>query len=476
MSLRIGIRLRIALWFGLVSSGLVLIFSFAAYNGVWYSMLNGVDRELSARAEALFDRCSIGPNGVEFAPIPPGEGVLGGLRNLRSAEIHAWPGPKLLMEYGIPSGEPVGTPSEPVDSSYTLRYRTREEGDSNIPDSAEDFDERVCVLIAAPPGANPQTLVRVRIAADIEPLEDQLEELLPLLVFLDCIFVFAAVLLGHQVSGRIVKPITALRAAAFRAREGSTEAMPQQGRGDELDQLSEVLDESFSELNASLTRQVRFTADAAHELRNPISAVMNTAEVALMRDRDAAANHELFESILSETRRMAEVLEALLALARCDRGQATTTFAPLDLGTLARNVARECEERGETVPIDVRGSATLFGDPVMFRVLFVNLIKNASRYSPTDERVRVLLHNDKGATQIEVADRGPGIPESERLRVFERFYRSADEGRGGTAGLGLAIVKAIVELHGGTVEALDAGPGTIIRMRFPPSRLVLDGL
>ena len=476
MSTRVGIRGRIALWFGVVSSGLVLVFSVLVYWSVWQSMLSGVDRELSARAEALFDRCTVGPDGVEFEPPQPGEGVLGGLTNLRSAEIRVWPGGRMLLHHGAPTGELLVAPSEPVDSSYTLRYRTREEGDSDIPNSLYDFDERVCVLIATPPGAPAHTLVRVRIAADIEPLEDRLGEFLLPLVVLDCLFVLAAALLGRHVSGRIVKPLIELRAAAVRAREGSTEPMPRERNGDELDQLAEVLEDSFTELNAALERQVRFTADAAHELRNPITAVMNTAEVALRRPRDPEANHELFRGVLTESRRMAEVLEALLALARCDRGQTTTTFTPLDLGALARSCVREWMEHESAVPVDVQGTATMIGDPSMLRVLLLNLIENATRYSPPGEGVLIRLRDAAGIAVIEVTDHGPGIPAAEREQVFERFYRSANEGSGGTAGLGLSIVQAIVELHGGVVEAADADPGTVIRMRFSPTRLVLDGL
>ena len=150
------------------------------------------------------------------------------------------------------------------------------------------------------------------------------------------------------------------------------------------------------------------------------------------------------------------------------------TFAPLDLGLIARDVVREWKEQGEEVPVEVHGTAPLLGEPVMIKVLLSNLVKNAARYSPPGEAVHVDLSVEDGITVLEVSDRGVGIREDQRSLVFERFYRGTDDVQGGTAGLGLSIVKAIVELHGGEVEVADAAPGTVIRMKFSPSKLSLD--
>jgi len=443
---------------------LVLVFSTVSYLTLYSRTIDGLDRELSVRAEELFARCSVREGTVSFDASTRETSFLQGLAQVRSMEVQAWPGGTLLFLQGPSRSEGLSPPPGPVDATYTLRHTTQDEEE----DTTVDIDDRVCELVAAPPGAEPGSgiLVRVLVAADYEPVEEQLEGYLGYLVVLDVVFVLAAILIGRALASRLVNPITRLRTAALEASAGSNAPMPRTGRGDELDDLASVLDTSFAELQLALARQKRFTADAAHELRNPLSAILSSAEVALRQERSPERNAALFGDILVETRRIDEILQALLLLARADAGSMEVRFSRVALGDLLLDLARDMQGPGPGVAVE--GEALVEGDPTLLRVLFRNLFANALRFSPPDQPVRVTLASKDSWVAVEVFDQGPGIASPHRDHIFERFYRAHDgTGPTGTAGLGLSIAQAIVEAHGGTIELVDGKVGTRLRVRLP---------
>lgn len=457
------------MWFGLLSSGLVAVFSVVMYYAIWQTTIDGLDRELSVRAEQLLGRCSVQGDRITFDAAGADELVLDGLANLHGVEVRAWPAGQLLFHLG--ELQPIGDVQqpEPIDTTYTLRHRTHEQ-EGAVESEGEDFDDRVCELVATLPGAQTdgQLVVQIRIAADVEAIEDRLESYLIPLIAIGALFILAAIVIGRVLSSRLVGPIRDLREAAVLARGGAKTLMPLTGRGDELDDLAEVLEESFASLEKSLERQRRFTADAAHELRNPMSAITATAEVALRRDRSIETSEAMFRDILFEAKRMGEALEALLTLARCDSGDARGGFVALDLKAVVDATIQSRRRAGSAVPVSAEGSARVSGDQALLRVLFDNLLKNAERYSPADSEIRIAIEAKDRLATVLVMDQGPGIRASEHKRVFERFYRVDPEGGAtGTAGLGLSIARAVVELHGGWIEVVDAEPGATIRVQIP---------
>jgi signal transduction histidine kinase len=472
-----GLRSRFAVWFGILGAGLVLVLSTAVYLALWSSTFSSLDRELAVRAEELFARCAVVDGEVRIDASGASEGLLDDLFRLRSVDVRGWPGGPVLLQRGaLPPAveEPL---VQPVDQTYTLRHRTHEE-ESEV-ESPLDYDERVCELVAVPSGApaGSDLLVRVRVSVDVEPTEDRLESYLWPLAGFDLFFVAMAILIGRLLAGRLVRPLLDLREAALKARSGELVEMPHTGFGDELDDLADVLESSFGELREAIARQARFTADAAHELRNPISAVMSTAEVALRRERDPEACAELFEDVLFEARRMHEVLEALLTLARCDASQVRAAQMRVSLVPLLEGVVKSRRQHGMQTAVEIQGEAEIDGEPGMLELLFDNLLKNAVRHGPEGRAIGIRIEAAHRHVRVEVSDAGPGIPEADRVRVFERFFRSESTGcTAGTAGLGLSIAKAIVDVHGGWIEVADHSPGTTIRMQFPsPTRDILGG-
>jgi heavy metal sensor kinase len=266
--------------------------------------------------------------------------------------------------------------------------------------------------------------------------------------------------------------------AAERISETNLEERIDVGRTEtELSRLARTLNGAFDRLGAALDRQTRFTADASHELRTPVSIVVSNAECGLRRDRSAEEYREALEKCLRAGRRMTGVVEGLLVLTRADAGELVLATETVDLGTVVREtadfLAPLAAERG--VAVNLNGEAapvTVRGDAERLRNALGNLVSNAIRYNREGGRVDVSLSAGEEEAVLTVADTGVGIPADARDRVFERFYRvdGARSRDAGGNGLGLAITKWIVEAHGGRISLeSEEGVGTTVTIRLPRS-------
>jgi two-component system phosphate regulon sensor histidine kinase PhoR len=202
-----------------------------------------------------------------------------------------------------------------------------------------------------------------------------------------------------------------------------------------------------------------FVANVSHELRTPLTAIRGYVEALSEDDASPDDRGRFLEIIGRHTQRMERLVKDLLRLARLDAGQETLDVIPCDTrnltDTVVADVAQAAEERGQRVEVTIgSGADTLRADPAKLHDALRNLVANAITYSPERSHIGIDVTSNGGRTTIAVSDEGPGIPEEDLTRVFERFYR-VDKSRardpGGT-GLGLAIVKHLVELHGGHVR------------------------
>ncbi len=264
-----------------------------------------------------------------------------------------------------------------------------------------------------------------------------------------------------RAAGRALAPVDAIRAEvdAISATELSRRVPDPTGH-DEIGRLAATMNRMLARLEAAHSRQRRFVADASHELRSPLAAIRQHAEVALAHpDRTSAA--QLAQVVLSEDVRLEQLVEDLLLLARADEGTFGLRHQPIDLDDLVFEAASRLRQ-GTNLRVDTSGvsAARVTGDEAHLRRVLRNLADNAARHA----RSRIgfaLTETPSGTAKLRVDDDGAGIPEGERQRVFERFVR-LDEARSrdaGGSGLGLAIVAEIVKIHGGTVTIGDSPLG-----------------
>lgn len=301
--------------------------------------------------------------------------------------------------------------------------------------------------------------------------------------FQDYLLLFAPVVLlvagvvGYWLSRRALAPVDALTRTA-RTITGNTlsSRVDQLHTGDELQRLSDTLNQMLARIEIAFNRVTEFTADASHELRTPISLIRTEAELALRRSRGEEEYREALRHILLEAERTTSLIEELLALARADSGRQELNIQSIDLrGTLQevaagwRQVANvrgiQFSERILDVELRVLGDAT-----ALRRVLDV-LLDNAFKYTPrSGGMVSLGAEEISGRAVISVRDNGIGIAEEEQKRIFERFYR-VDKARSremGGAGLGLSIAQWIVlQHHGEIVVESVLGAGSIFRVTLP---------
>ena len=251
--------------------------------------------------------------------------------------------------------------------------------------------------------------------------------------------------------GRALRPVEAMRKEAAVITSAQLDRrLPITEGDDEIPRLARTLNEMLDRIDASHRLQRQFVSDASHELRSPLTTLRQLAEVA--RGYPGRVDTaDLAGDVLAEEQRMEDLVNALLVLARLDDAPSSREERPVDLDDLVLMEARRLREDGARVDVSGVSAGQVAGHPVLLGQVVRNLLANAARHAR--DRVNVALDEHDGRVLLVVDDDGPGIPEEERERVFERFVR-LDESRtrdDGGAGLGLAIVRKVVESSGGTV-------------------------
>ena len=235
--------------------------------------------------------------------------------------------------------------------------------------------------------------------------------------------------------------------------------------GDELQRLSETINQMLGRIERSVQQIHQFTADASHELRAPLTLMRTAAEFSLRRERTREELADALSKILRESERMSRLVNSLLLLARTDAGVDYVHLEPLNLAGPVQEAAEQARVLAEAREIDYEiwlpaEQVRVSGDPdALRRVVFI-LIDNAIKYTPLGGAVSIKLSQQNGLAAVAVEDTGIGLAEADVTRVFDRFWR-ADKVRSrseGGVGLGLSIAETIMRLHRGTIE-LSSKPG-----------------
>lgn len=267
--------------------------------------------------------------------------------------------------------------------------------------------------------------------------------------------------------GRALRPVAELRRGAEEITgAGQSRRLPVPAAQDEIQRLGLTLNRMLDRLEQAGRRQRGFVADAAHELRSPLASMRAQLEVASQHP-ERADWRRLSEGVLADTLRLGRMVEDLLALARLDERPGAIQSRELELAEVAREVADRMPPANAELRLELDGGARVRGDRQALGRAVQNLLDNAVRHAAG--RVRVSVGHQDGLAVLAVDDDGPGIPATDRERVFERFTR-LDDARSrehGGAGLGLAIAREIVRAHGGELTAEDGAPGAHLVMRLP---------
>jgi signal transduction histidine kinase len=271
------------------------------------------------------------------------------------------------------------------------------------------------------------------------------------LITLAVVIALAAVL-GWVFSGRTLRPVQLITAAARTASERNLSArVASRGPRDELRELAETFDEMLARLEAAFEGQQRFIANASHELRTPLAVMRATVDVVLDNpDSTAGDLRAMAADIRAEVDHAGQLISALLILARNERG--LTVREEVDLATAAEDVLDTAVLGDRRVHARLE-PAVISGDPVLAERLIANLVDNAVRYNLPAGDIWISSRSLAGSSQLTVANTGPVINPADLARIFQPFQRLTDRTSQDGFGLGLAIVASIAAIHGGTATA-----------------------
>jgi signal transduction histidine kinase len=310
---------------------------------------------------------------------------------------------------------------------------------------------------------------------DAQPLkassiEDETRELLIKLVAADLTALPLTVLVAAfgvwWTTGKALKPLQDIADAAERIHAKALRTrIPNPPVHDEIGRLVSVLNKAFDRLERSFTQATRFSSDASHELKTPLTIMRGEIETALSNDSIDPQNEKLLESLLQQTHRLSAIAENLLLLSRADAGALNLRKEAVDFSGLCQELAADAEilalRHNITISSTIENEVQVLADEWYLRRLLLNLLDNSIKYNLYAGKVEILLAKSGDLASFRIANTGPEISEEHQTRIFERFYRTEDSRASEVvgSGLGLSICREIVLAHRGQIWMERPRPG-----------------
>jgi heavy metal sensor kinase len=458
-----SLRFRLTLWFSIAVTLTAGAAAWVGYLVVQRQMMDGIDFLLDAEIQEITTRLGDRPENLEERDV---------VAELEGhTEIDA---PQYYFQIHR--------------AGHGVIFRSSNLGSLTLPDLSDDVRPAVRTVTLLDQPARMREAehhtYHVQVATSLEQVEALLRRYRSSL-YVGVPALFACSLgVGWLLASIALRPVGAMqRAARHISASNLAERLPVPQGNDEIAALARLLNELFARLETSFEQVKRFTADASHELKTPLSLIRLHAERLSHSPRLDDADRAAVEEQIEEITRLNKLVENLLLLARADAGGLALNRRWQNPATFMRAIAEDAgalaEDAGLKFTLARNDNGEAHFDPTRLRQVLLNLLANALRYSPAGRTVTLQSHLDGTHWEVILDDDGPGVPEAQLEEIFERFVRGpaitqAGESDGGS-GLGLAIARSIVEAHGGSIRASNrAGGGLRVTARMPEAHAAAE--
>jgi len=301
----------------------------------------------------------------------------------------------------------------------------------------------------------------IHVLRPMEPIDNEVEQLFLLLLLMLPVPILLTGIGSWLIARHTMLPLHSLIKTVATINSESLDTQIPVIRLDEVGQLTAAFNTFLIRLNGAFDSLRRFTSDASHELRTPLTVIRTQAEVTLQKPRNSDEYQKNIVSTLEEISRLENLTDTLLHLTRADAGITKHTFTNTNVSSIIEkwfdNFSPLADEKSIVFDSTISKNITLKIDTAVFECIIVNLFNNAIQYTPTKGKVQVLLTESSNTIQFSIQDSGPGIPDSEKQNVFNRFTRLQKTRHNATgSGLGLSVVMWAVKLHNGQVWVEDS--------------------
>lgn len=381
-----------------------------------------------------------------------------------------------------------------VNTSYTVLYDTNKESEMRGKIFMRDILKRALdgeqaqitsdtetgskmISVAVPVGNGEEIIGGVYLAESVDSIASTVKSIRTSLIFFSALIVILIGMLSLGMSYVITSPLEEFRQVAGAISKGDFSKRVTVRGHNEMAQMGETLNYMCNELNLLEEKRRKFVSDASHELKTPMAGIKLICDSLVAAENpDIEMVKEFLGDMSDEVDRLTRIVERLLTLTRLDNGNSDLKLEETDIKSMLNQIVKKLSSIAQAKDIILytdysynANEALLIDYDKIYEALY-NIIDNAIKYSPEGGYVHVDVHSDSGNMIIMIEDNGPGIPEEERERIFERFYRLDDSrarDTGGT-GLGLSITKEAILMHGGSVEVQQAASGgSIFIVKLP---------
>ena len=379
-----------------------------------------------------------------------------------------WDGGKMLYLSGAPNERSFVPEEVPPLGASPVQAFTREQA----------LPGRSAILISTLPASVAGHDYVVEVGTSLAASNNVLRGLLLSLTAGLPVLTGLAIFGGYVLMKRAMKPVQDIIVSAQDITlHNLSRRLPVTDTGDEIAEMSKVLNQMIARLDESFQHVTRFTADASHELRTPRTVIHCELEAILRNPKLDVDLREALGSLLDEVVRLVRIVEGLFALSKLDAGQARSERVRFDLAKLAETTAEQmcllAEVKHIALTCETHEPVEVEGDHSRLKQVIVNLLDNAIKYTPERGKISLTVRSENGSALLEIADSGPGVSESALPHLFKRFYR-ADEAHSRDvegAGLGLSIVESICTAHGGTIAISNRIPtGCLAAVQLPRAK------